>query len=30
MKTNTTKLRHALTAFVLTGAMMPIADLCAQ
>ena len=27
MKTNTTKLRRALTAFVLTGAMMPIADL---
>ena len=30
MKTNTTKLRRALTAFVLTGAVMPIADLCAQ
>ena len=27
MKTNTTKLRRALTAFAMTGAMMPIADL---
>ena len=28
MKTNTTKLRRALTAFAMTGAMLAISELC--